>query len=187
MTPRTVVYDAAIEGDYRWWLTRAWAPGRRLTFIMLNPSTADASADDPTIRRCMAFAERDGFGGIMVVNLYALRATNPERLYRRDAQGVNAGLHNATVVAEAIRNAHKAVAAWGNHSLAQAPAVDVRRIATQCGTPLYALGINKNGSPKHPLYVKADAPLVLYHGREPDTPAILGPSGVEQSGRSPVS
>ena len=65
-------------GRYRYSLTRRFADGLDLVFVMLNPSTADADKDDPTIRRCCGFADRMGFGGIIVVNLFALRAAAPE-------------------------------------------------------------------------------------------------------------
>lgn len=61
---------------YRYRLSRIWADGPRATFVMLNPSTADENKDDPTLRRCMGFARQWGLGGLSIVNLYALRATN---------------------------------------------------------------------------------------------------------------
>lgn len=80
---REVATTAGISecGTYRYWLCREWSPGLdSLVWLMLNPSTADATQDDPTIRRCMGFARRWGYGGITVVNLYAYRATNPRDL-----------------------------------------------------------------------------------------------------------
>jgi hypothetical protein len=70
-------------GRYRFDLTREWGcrpvkPDRRVAFVMLNPSTADGHADDPTIRRCMGFAREWGFDGLVVVNLFAMRATRPD-------------------------------------------------------------------------------------------------------------
>ena len=62
---------------YRYRLARHWGAGSALPFVMLNPSTADADNDDPTIRRCIAFAKREGAGGIVVANLFAFRATSP--------------------------------------------------------------------------------------------------------------
>lgn len=69
------------DGRYRYRLWRTWAPELpRMAWIMLNPSTADAEVDDPTIRRCVGFAKREGCGGIEVVNLYAYRSTDPSVL-----------------------------------------------------------------------------------------------------------
>lgn len=79
-----IVTSASISGDYRYRLGRAWAGGPTCTFIMLNPSTADADQDDPTIRRCVGFAKALGCGALEVVNLYAYRATNPRDLLRQD-------------------------------------------------------------------------------------------------------
>src|SRR5688500_18287560 len=70
-------------GRYRYHLERRWAT-HVLPIVMLNPSTADAEIDDPTIRRCMGFAKRDGYGGIAVCNLYALRSPSPDDLWRAD-------------------------------------------------------------------------------------------------------
>lgn len=72
------------DGLYRFALHRWWGDGIRLGFVMLNPSTADAEIDDPTIRRCMGFARTLGFDGIRVVNLYAYRATKPADLWKAD-------------------------------------------------------------------------------------------------------
>jgi len=88
--PRTVervVRSAVLSdcGTYRYSLTRRWSPGPLLGWVMLNPSRADALVDDPTIRRCVGFARRWGFAGIVVRNLYALRATDPRELSRHPA------------------------------------------------------------------------------------------------------
>src|SRR5262245_19133112 len=70
-------------GLYRYWLTRTWDNSlRRVCWVMLNPSTADAEQDDPTIRRCVGFARSWGAGGIIVVNLFAFRASDPKALLR---------------------------------------------------------------------------------------------------------
>jgi len=71
--------DALISpcSQYRYWLLRRWSNRPLATFVMLNPSTADANSDDATIRKCMGFADAWGLGGIWVVNLFALRSTNP--------------------------------------------------------------------------------------------------------------
>lgn len=143
---------------YRYLLTRTWDEALPvLVFCMLNPSTADASADDPTIRRCIGFAKREGCGGIAVVNLFAWRATDPGSLPVMDTE--KAGPENEGYVLEAVRG-RKVVAAWGAHFSAHATVVGnflgkIRGIAEG----VYCLGTTKSGAPRHPLYVRADQSL----------------------------
>jgi len=156
-----VVADAVIsdDGQYRYLLTRMWrpAPAPQLVFVMLNPSTADAATDDPTIRRCMRFARDLGYGGIVVVNLFAYRATNPRRLLEVDDP---VGPGNTAVLQSIIGGArHDVVAAWGatGGQFGREQAILVEHIATR--RPLQQLGHTKDGHPRHPLYVRADQPL----------------------------
>lgn len=150
------------DGLYRYNLTRRWAEGPLLTFVMLNPSTADAHTDDPTIRRCMGFARREGLNGIRVVNLFALRSPKPVALL---AAGDAVGPDNEKAIVLALGEAHyhktPVVAAWGafgHPSLPDMPAI-VRFRADQLEMPLHCLGTTQAGHPRHPLYVRADAPL----------------------------
>lgn len=144
-------------GKYRYLLQRKtncplrWV--KKCTFIMLNPSTADAEKDDPTIRRCIKFAEREGCTKLSVVNLFALRATNPNDLtFYDDPQGPKNFGH---IFAE-VESAHVVIAAWGSHKMAKC------RLAKELFKVdgIKCLGKTKDGSPRHPLYVKSDAPLV---------------------------
>ena len=141
-------------GRYRYELWRIWdASGPLLEFVMLNPSTADGSIDDNTIRRCIAFAKAWGYGGIVVRNLYALRATNPEVLlnYSGDSYGPRNDEFLGNHVADCT------VVAWGAHAATLSPeAVATIRTLQLCRPQLFCLGTNQNGSPKHPLYVPAD-------------------------------
>ncbi|MGH3977119.1 MAG: DUF1643 domain-containing protein, partial [Pseudonocardiaceae bacterium] len=109
--------DAVLSGcgRYRYQLTRTWDPGQqRATFIMLNPSTADAADDDPTIRRCTSYARSWGLGGLMVVNLYAYRATDPADLWKvDDPVGPDNDDHLRAVLAAATDVGAPVVAAWG--------------------------------------------------------------------------
>lgn len=146
-------------GTYRYTLHRQLKQGIRWVkpalFIMLNPSTADAVQDDPTIRRCIGFAEREGCTSLTVVNLFALRATDPRELSKH-ADPV--GPLNDQRIEEMI-DEHSlgiVVAAWGSHPMARKRGKDV---VAKFG-PFKCLGITKGGSPKHPLYIKADQPLV---------------------------
>lgn len=144
--------------QYRYILIRDLHPslhGKRALFIMLNPSTADEVKNDPTIRRCISFAEREGCHSLTVVNLFALRSTDPKVLKNhRDPIGPdNDG------ILDVLMHSHKnslRVAAWGANPIAKERG---NALIEKYG-PLLCLGITKNGSPKHALYVKTDQPLV---------------------------
>lgn len=145
-------------GKYRYSLFRRWAEGPTCTFIMLNPSTADEQNDDPTIRRCIGFAKREGCGALMVVNMFGYRATDPGDLLLVDDPF---GRENAPTLATAIETSNgPVIAAWGAWGpLKQAAKV----LADEYPGQLLCLGLTKNGSPRHPLYVKADAPLIPFN------------------------
>lgn len=120
---------------------------------MLNPSTADALQDDPTIRRCIGFAVREGCGGLKVVNLFAFRATSPEdMMMAADPHGPR----NAEYLHDALSgDGPIAIAGWGAHPMAKEVGKALaRRYSLNC------LGVTKEGAPRHPLYIKRDAPLV---------------------------
>ena len=147
---------------YRYRLRRDWQTSpRRVTFIMLNPSTADARVLDPTIRRCVGFARAWGFGGLDVVNLFAWRSTRPEAL-RRVADPV--GPRNHAAIASALRESSLVVAAWGNTAPAREQALRVCRLATRLRTPLFCLGTTLGGQPRHPLYVRRTTTLTRFAG-----------------------
>lgn len=157
------------DGRYRYRLWRRWGTGRHLGFVMLNPSTADAVADDPTIRRCIGFAKREGLDGIEVVNLYAWRATHPTDLWRALHHGDDiVGPANDIAIATLAGNPRidAVVLAWGaipGQALEQS-----RRVAALIATAGAAAGIDRTplclgttalGEPRHPLMLRADTPL----------------------------
>ena len=150
------IKDAVISpcGLYRYRLSRTW-DGRKLplVWIMLNPSTADAEVDDPTIRRCVSFSKREGAGGIDVLNLFALRATNPAALRHVEDP---IGPDNDEWIREVLHPHSRVVVAWGNHGMLLGRAVAVTRRLRESGLDIMALG-NK---PRHPLYIRGDQPLV---------------------------
>lgn len=115
---------------------------------MLNPSTADGCTDDPTIRRCVQFSRRWGFGGLAVANLFGLRSPDPIAL--RAAEDP-VGPDNDTVLGALVAEAALVVAAWGAHPVAGIRAAVIRPVlgATHC------LGVTRGGHPRHPLYVPA--------------------------------
>jgi hypothetical protein len=154
-----VTRGAAISetGTYRYWLTRSWSNAVPATFIMLNPSTADAFKDDRTIVRCVDFARAWGYGGIRVVNLYAYRATDPHELSQAlDPIGPENDRH-LRFAARLARLCHAPlIAAWGCHA-------QPSRVEEVMSFPnmnrLVALGITKDGHPRHPLYLHHDSKL----------------------------
>lgn len=154
-------------GTYRYTLHRRipsvlrWV--KPCLFVMLNPSTADATMDDPTIRRCIGFAKREGCTSLTVVNLFALRATDPAELTEHiDPFGPD----NAAHLREQI-DAHQKigiiVAAWGSHPMSHD--LEVSPVKQELrGAGAVCLGMTKDGSPRHPLYVKSAQPLVPWMG-----------------------
>lgn len=147
---------------YRYLLTRRWAHhiDRTMLFVMLNPSTADETTDDPTIRRCMNFARREQMSGLAVVNLFAMRATNPADLKAALAKGLDAvGRENGDHIARAAVGAHRLVVAWGAHGKLCEGRLPLAELLSSIHK-LECLGTTKDGSPRHPLYVRDDQPLI---------------------------
>lgn len=142
---------------YRYKLAREWNRSRpTLTFIMLNPSTADATLDDPTIRRCIGFAHGNEFGGLHVFNLFAFRATDPMQMKAADDPvGPDNDTHIMTALTTAAATNSPIIAAWGVHGAYNGREAEVRRLSLECGVKLMCLGSTKGGHPRHPLYVAA--------------------------------
>jgi len=122
---------------------------RTVLWIMLNPSTANAERDDPTIRRCIGFSRAWGFGAMHAVNLFALRATDPAELARAPDP---VGPETDRQIVESTAGADTIIAAWGAHTLARARAVEVLPLLAG---PLRCLGVTASGAPRHPLYPPA--------------------------------
>ena len=145
---------------YRYQLTRQWdAQLSTVVFVMLNPSTADASSNDPTIRRCISFARSWGFGGLKVVNLFAWRATKPAEL-KTVADPV--GPDNDRYLLEAFAQAPATVVAWG----ANAPAARVQEVGSllrAAAIEIQCLGATQAGHPRHPLYVPSVKQLEVFY------------------------
>lgn len=153
--------DISEDGRYRYVLGRCWDEALpECVFIMLNPSTADASQDDPTIRRCINFAKSFGCGSLLVGNLYAYRATDPRDLFR--AVEPTGGARNDAVLTELLSRGAVAVAAWGVHPKA-ARVAEVLRLPGADG--LTALATTKDGAPRHPLYVPGTASPMAWSWR----------------------
>lgn len=140
---------------YRYRLWRAWDQEKpRLVFVMLNPSTADETIPDPTITRCMTRAKRMGYGGLEVVNIFALRSTDPDALYmHRDPVGPENDTHIKAACATAMESDGKVILGWGTHGALYTRGREVRSMLNDEQINTYALALTKEGYPKHPLYV----------------------------------
>jgi hypothetical protein len=145
-------------GTYRYRLWRRWDPYKaRLAWIMLNPSTADAEHDDPTIRRCIGFAKAWGYGGITVLNVWAFRSTDPDKLPGNDDE--RRGPENDAHLVDVILGSPGVICAWGAHKGAtEAFRRFVQRNPVIDLTALSCLGTTALGHPKHPLYVPSSMP-----------------------------
>ena len=145
-------------GKYRYALRRLWDTQLpTVLFIGLNPSTADASLDDPTLRRCIKFAETWGYGGVVIGNLFAFRAKDPRAL--RNAPDP-IGPANDQRLVQLRQEAGMAVAAWGHLGTLNGRGSIVAAMLSN----LYCLGQTKTGAPRHPLYVRGSAELQEWAG-----------------------
>lgn len=150
-------------GLYRYDLRRVWDFDRRpCLFVMLNPSTADGDSDDPTIRKCVGFAERAGAGGLVVVNLFAFRATKPKDMF---AATDPVGPDNDAWIKRQVGKSQMVVVAWGaNVTKSNRPVIRdrpfaVRKMLAEMGAGAKCLGVTGCGNPWHPLMVGYDVPL----------------------------
>jgi hypothetical protein len=169
--------DLSSCGTYRYRLWRAWDRSltRRATFIMLNPSTASESEDDPTVRKVVGFAQRWGCGRIDIVNLFAFRATAPDDLVRfvrrfglPRAVGEDTDTHVSVAVRDALDAGVVVVAAWGSNANRRElrRRVDIVRVLLwHLSSPyperdVMCLGRASDGCPRHPLMLAYSTPLV---------------------------
>lgn len=167
--PELMTRDAVISDDgvYRYRLVRCWEPAEDLMHVvMLNPSTADHKDDDPTIRRLIGFAKREGCGGINVMNLYAYRATEPAVL-----RGVvnPIGPQNRywlrQMAKEAMSQGRAVICAWGDfeNALPFNMGSETMHMFRTNGVTLKCFGmtVSRFPQPRHPLYIAADVPLQI--------------------------
>ena len=134
---------------WRYLLWRRWDAKRpAANFLMLNPSTADEVMLDPTCARARDYAERWGYGALIVTNVFGFRSTDPDKL-RAVEDPIGPG--NDAAIVRAAKEAAIVVCAWGNHGAFQERSSEVRELLK--GRKLHALRINSNGEPAHPLYL----------------------------------
>lgn len=149
-------YHPATFSPCRTWrfrLERRWSAGPKAAFILLNPSTADETKDDPTIRRCIGFAKAWGFGGLVLGNIFALRSTDPRGLYSH-ADPIGPG--NDDALRGIAREAEKVICGWGTHGALNGRGSFAFDVMRQAGAEPLALKVTAAGFPGHPLYIGAD-------------------------------
>lgn len=138
-------------GLYRYFLFRGWDIKKpAVAFCMLNPSTADALNDDPTIRKVIGFAQRQGYGSVYVINLFAYRSTDP-KLLKDVADPV--GPENDMTIRIVLNVCKAVICAWGKHGSLQQRDLAVCMLFEQNGIAPLCLAVNQDGSPQHPLYI----------------------------------
>ena len=143
---------ATIAGNYRYLFWREWdSNSKTVSFIMLNPSRADAENNDPTITRCINFAKAWGYGRLEVVNLFAYRIPHPS-LLRQVAEPI--GMDNDHYILESVRRSDRVILAWGNHGMWRKQDLYTLDLLKN-HNHLYSLGITKRGCPRHPLYLRS--------------------------------
>ena len=162
---------------YRYALWRLWGDDPRATiacFIGMNPSSADEHHDDPTVRKCRGYAERWGYAGLLMLNAWAIRGTDPAEALQADQEPI--GPDNDAWIADFAHRGHLPlehgdrapinlfVAAWGNPGTQQGRGAAVTQLVTR-HRPLHALGTTQAGQPKHPSRLAYATALTLYHPR----------------------
>jgi hypothetical protein len=143
--------DFSTDRRYRYRLYRIWDETKpAAVFVMLNPSTADEIENDPTIERCQQRAMMMGYGGIVAVNIFAWRSTDPKKLYGLPDP---VGPDNDRYIREAAMDAGVVVCGWGKHGNLFNRGLDVLCLLREAGVTPHALKVNGDGTPAHPLYL----------------------------------
>ncbi|WP_300032622.1 DUF1643 domain-containing protein [uncultured Roseobacter sp.] len=147
-------------GAYRYQLRRTWSPeGKKVNFIMLNPSVADEVRNDPTVARCEARARALGFGAFSVTNIFAWRDTDPAQLRK---VGEPVGPDNDKTLLTVAGWADTVIAAWGVHGAHLDRGRTVVEMLRGAGIGLHHMGLTKQGHPRHPLYLPYTAQPELW-------------------------
>jgi len=145
-------------GKYRYWLHRSWDDKKKTCmFIMLNPSTADDKQDDPTIRRCINYAKKFGYGSLYVTNLFSYRATKQSDLKKAEDP---VGKENDNILLAIAKKADKIIAAWGSTGKLMNRSGIIKNLLNSNGHVIFCLNITKNKEPSHPLYLKKNLELI---------------------------
>jgi hypothetical protein len=149
---------------YRYDLIWRWSDAPLLVAWMLNPSTATELQLDNTVKGIRNRAKAQGFGGFRIINLFALRETSPRKMKSHIAPiGPDNDAMIGRVLAEAAECGDTIVCGWGTHGSHRGRSASVAKLIQPHGVELFAYKINKNGSPRHPLYVAHASPLISFH------------------------
>lgn len=165
LPPMTGAADFSDCGLYRFELRREWDTAKPpFVLIGLNPSTATAETNDPTIRRCIGFALREGAGSLVMLNLFPFRATDPKEMYAHAEPNEIRKVNEARIkrlAEEAIERRGKIVAAWGTGGAYLQRGREIMETALK-GAPVLCFGLTKAGHPNHPLYLWTYQPLIPF-------------------------
>jgi hypothetical protein len=149
---------------WRYLLWRRWDPALPVAnFLMLNPSTADELKLDPSCTRARLYAERWGYGALIVTNIFGWRATDPAQM---KAVGDPVGRGNDRAILRAARESQIVVCAWGNHGAHRGRSQHVLSLLRDAGVPLHALRVNRAGEPAHPLYLRGNIRAKRIRGQD---------------------
>ena len=138
---------------YRYRLWRLWDERPVCLFIMLNPSTATETTNDPTVTRCIGFAKKWNFGGCVVANIFAYRATDPDEMKRaKDPVGPDNDKH----ILQCASDAGIVLCAWGAHGKHMGRSHSVRGMLHRAAIKVHSLSVTAEGEPGHPLYLSGN-------------------------------
>jgi len=154
---------------WRYTLNRRWSEATRVVFLLCNPSTADEAQDDPTLRRCRGFAQSWGYGGLTILNLFAIRGTDPRILARVEDP---VGPENDAIILRTLEDCQLLVCAWGcgghmKGELRKRPATVVSMIRSRFPyLAIGCLGYTADGTPRHPLMLKSSTTIQYFEVKE---------------------
>jgi hypothetical protein len=157
--------ELSYDEIYRYTLTRQWDDGKCVAWICFNPSTATATEDDPSVRRMVGFSRMWGYGRMVLLNLYAVRSTDPKEVKRLGDNAI--GPMNDYWILEAVKESREIVCAWGCSQ--HAPNI-LKRVQSVLGRitneypefPINCLGYRKDGHPRHPLMLSYETPREMF-------------------------
>lgn len=162
-SPPGTIGDAAFStcGVYRYWLSRDWdASLPRIAFIGLNPSTADETNNDPTVLRCIRRAERLGYGSMVMLNAFAIRATDPDVMLAADEP---VGPDNDAAIVDWCGRSQTILACWGNDGRHRGrDRAIVELVCGRLGRELHCLLVTGAGQPGHPLYLPYELKPLIF-------------------------